>query len=67
MAHDWLPEYDYEFRASNPTEFKEQYKKLCEVSLDGRRNILNPLREYLTEKFDNKEEWVEKMLKLYNE
>ncbi len=67
LAHDWLPEYDYKFRASNPTEFKEQYKKLCEVSLDGRRNILNPLREYLTEKFDNKEEWVEKMLKLYNE
>jgi hypothetical protein len=67
LAGDWLTEYEYPFRASNPVEFREQYKKLCEVSLDGRRNLLWPLREYLTEKFDNKEEWTEKMLKLYNE
>ena len=67
LAGDWLTEYDYPFRASNPVEFHEQYRKLCEVSLDGRRNLLWPLREYLTEKFDNKEEWTEKMLKLYNE
>lgn len=66
LAGDWLTEYDYPFRASNPVEFHEQYKKLCEVSLDERRNLLYPLREYLTKKFDNKEEWVEKMLKLYN-
>jgi len=59
-------EYDYPFRASNPVEFHEQYKKLCEVSLDERRNLLYPLREYLTNRFDNKEEWVEKMIKLYN-
>ena len=67
LAGDWLTEYEYPFRASNPVEFREQYKKLCEVSLDGRRNLLWPLREYLTNKFDNKEEWTEKMLKLYNE
>ena len=67
LAGDWLTEYKYPFRASNPVEFHEQYKKLCEVSLDERRNLLYPLREYLTNKFDNKEEWIEKMLKLYNE
>ena len=66
MAGDWLTEYKYPFRASNPVEFHEQYRKLCEVSLDERRNLLYPLREYLTEKFDNKEEWVEKMVKLYS-
>ena len=66
LAGDWLTEYEYPFRASNPVEFHEQYRKLCEVSLDERRNLLWPLREYLTEKFDNKEEWIEKMLKLYN-
>lgn len=66
LAGDWLTEYDYPFRASNPVEFHEQYKKLCDVSLDERRNLLYPLREYLTNKFDNKEEWVEKMLRIYN-
>ena len=66
LAGDWLTEYDYPFRASNPVEFHEQYRKLCEVSLDERRNLLYPLREYLTNRFDNKEEWVEKMIKLYN-
>ena len=55
LAGDWLTEYDYPFRASNPVEFHEQYRKLCEVSLDERRNLLYPLREYLSEKFDNKE------------
>jgi len=67
LAGDWLTEYDYPFRASNPVEFHEQYRKLCEVSLDERRNLVYPLREYLAKRFDNKEEWVEKMLKLYNE
>jgi hypothetical protein len=67
LAHDWLTEYKYPFRAGNKEEFHQQYKKLCEVSLDERRNLLYPLREYLTNKFDNKEEWAEKLLKLYNE
>ena len=37
------------------------------MGLEERRDLLYPLREYLTNKFDNKEEWIEKMLKLYNE
>jgi hypothetical protein len=36
------------------------------MGLDERRDILFPLREYLDEKFGNKERWVEQMLRIYN-
>ena len=67
LAEDWHKEVKWPWRASSPQKFKEQYENICEVSLDGRRNELFRLREYLSKKFDNKEEWVESLLKLYNE
>ena len=66
IAHDWLPEYDYPFRAQSPEAFKKHYKTICELSLQERQDYLFPLREYLT-KWDNQEEWKDKLLKVYNE
>ena len=66
LAHDWLTEYDYPFRASSPEEFKEQYDNLCKLSIQERQEHLVSLREYLR-KYDNRKEWTEQLLKLYNE
>jgi len=65
LAHDWLPKYDYPFRASTPKEFKEQYEKICNLSLQEKRDILFPLREHLRQ-WDNKEQWRDKLLEIYN-
>ena len=40
LAHDWLPKYDYPFRAIQQEEFKEQYEKICNLSLQEKRDIL---------------------------
>ena len=66
LAHDWLPEYDYPFRAQSPEEFKEQYEKICNLTLKEKGDYLYPLREHLRQ-WDNKEEWTTELLKLYNE
>ena len=66
IAKDWIPEYDYPFRASTPEQFKEQYEKICKLSLQERRDILFPLREHLKQ-WDNKEQWRDKLLEIYNE
>ena len=66
IAHDWLPQYDYPFRASTPEEFKEQYEKICNLSIQQRRDILFPLRDYLKQKYGDKEVWRENLLNLYN-
>ena len=66
MAHDWLPEYDYPFRAQSPEEFKEQYENICNLTLEEKGDYLYPLREHLRQ-WDNKEEWTTELLKLYNE
>jgi len=67
LAHDWLPKYDYPFRASSPEEFKKQYEKICKLSLEERRGYLFPLREYLNKNYGDKEAWKEKMLRMYND
>ena len=65
LAHDWLPDYDYPFRAQSPEEFKEQYEKICKLSLQEKRDILFPLREHLKQ-WDNKEQWRDRLLEIYN-
>ena len=67
LAHDWLSDYDYPFRAASPEEFREQYKKICELSVDGRRDYVFPLREYLNKTYGDKDVWREKMLRIYND
>ena len=67
LAHDWMPKYDYPLRASSIKEFHEQYDRVCKMGLEERRDILFPLREYLNENFGNKNQWVENMLRIYNE
>jgi hypothetical protein len=66
LAHDWLPEYDYPFRASSKQEFHEQYKNICDLTLQERRDYLFPLREHLKQ-WDNKEQWRDRLLEIYNE
>ena len=45
---------------------KEKYKNICDLTLDERREYLFPLRDYLKQ-WDNKEEWRDKLLQIYNE
>jgi len=66
LSKDWLMEFDYPFRAFGMHEFYEQWKRICDLSTDGRREWVSLLRAYLREKYGDKERWKEEMLKIYN-
>ena len=51
---------------SHRKEFKEQYDNICNLTLKEKEDYLYPLREHLRQ-WDNKEEWRDRLLKLYNE
>ena len=61
---DWCSEYEYPFRASNRKEFNECYNEI--KTIKNRNNFLVDLRDYLKERFDRKEEWIEKYLEVFN-
>ena len=62
---DWLKDYEYPFRAFTKEQFEEQVKNISNLSINERNEYLNGFREYLRQ-YDNKEQWVEKYLEIYN-
>ena len=62
---DWLSNYEYPFRALNKQQFDEQIKNISELSWKERQDYLDGLRNYCRQ-YDNKDEWVEKYLEIYN-
>ena len=65
LQKDWLSTYEYPFRAFNKKEFDEQLHNISELSEKERQDYLDGLRDYCR-KYDNKDEWVEKYLQIYN-
>jgi hypothetical protein len=56
----------YPFRATTKEEFDKCVEEIKTLSESHRKILLEGLRKNL-KKYDNKEEWVEKYLRIYNE
>ena len=65
LQKDWAVTYKYPFRAFNKKEFDDQIKNILELSEKERQGYLDGLRDYCRQ-YDNKEEWTEKYLEIYN-
>ena len=65
LQKDWLRDYEYPFRAFDKKEFDEQIDNISGLSEKERQDYLDGLRDYCRT-YDNKEEWVEKYLEIYN-
>jgi len=65
LSEDWLSEIAYPFRASTKEKFEEVYEEMCGIQVAGRQTLLRHLKFQLL-KYDNKEEWTDKYLKIYN-
>jgi len=65
LSEDWLPNIEYPYRASTKEKFEEVYKDICNVNVVARQTLLQYLRSNLL-KYDNKEEWANKYLEIYN-
>ena len=62
---DWLKDFEYPFRAFTKEQFKQQVDNISELSVKERNDYLNGFREYLRQ-YDNKQEWTDKYLEIYN-
>jgi hypothetical protein len=57
---DWAPEVDYKYRVSTKNEFDECVKQILKDSQEERFQNWSNLKKYM-QKFDNKEEWIDKV------
>jgi len=66
LAADWLfGKLEYPFRAANKQEFENTHSQICKLSEKERQYWLLKLRAYLS-RYDNKDEWINKYLEIYN-
>jgi len=57
---DWAEEVEYDYRASTMNEFKKIVKRIQSDPITKVEKNFNNLKEYM-KKFDNKEDWVDKI------
>ena len=65
LSEDWLPNIAYPYRASTKEKFEEVYEEICDVSVATRQALLQHLKSHLSE-YDNKKDWANKYLEIYN-
>ena len=57
---DWAEEVEYDYRASTMNEFKKVVNKIQHDPIEKVEKNFNNLKDYM-KKFDNKEEWIDKI------
>tara|TARA_S200000501_G_scaffold369268_1_gene408411 strand:- start:786 stop:1790 length:1005 start_codon:yes stop_codon:yes gene_type:complete len=65
LQMDWEKDYEYPFRAYNKKEFDEKLKDICELSVNERQQYVDDFKHRLS-KYDNKQEWTDRYLEIYN-
>ena len=65
LSEDWLPNIVYPYRASTKEKFEKVYEEICDVSVATRQALLQHLKSHLSE-YDNKKDWANKYLEIYN-
>ena len=60
LNKDWAPEVPYKYRVSTKNEFDEMIKQMVKDSYNEREENWLNLKNYM-KKFDNKEEWIDKV------
>ncbi len=65
LQMDWCKDYEYPFRAFNKKQFDEQVYNISNLSINERQQYVDGYRDYLS-KYDNKQEWTDRYLEIYN-
>ena len=65
LQMDWIKDFKYPFRSFTKEQFKEQVDNISNLSVQERNDYLDDFREYLR-RYDNKSEWSDKYLEIYN-
>ena len=62
----WCKDLEYPYRASSKKEFQNIYKNLCDISYEEKLKWFNHIKSHMIDNFSNKQEWVNKLLDIYN-
>jgi hypothetical protein len=60
LNSDWMPEIEYKYRVSTKNEFDECIKQILNDSHEERLYWWNKLKDFM-QKYNNKEEWIDKI------
>lgn len=66
LDKDWCPEITYPFRAGTKKEFVNIYRSIVDLSYEEKEKEFKSLKEQLINKFSTKQNWIQKLLKIYN-
>ena len=62
----WCKDLNYPYRASSKKEFNDIYKRLIETPYSEKNKWFKSLKEFMINNYTNKEEWINKLLDIYN-
>lgn len=62
----WCPEFEYPYRVSSKRQFKDIYNIIVESPYSEKIVWFNKLKNFMIKNFTNKEEWVARLLEIYN-
>ena len=60
LNSDWMPELVYKYRVSTKNDFDECVKQIGKDSHEERLKWFTKLKDFM-QKYDNKEEWIDKV------
>ena len=66
LHKSWCKELEYPYRASSKKEFNDIYKRLIETPYSEKNKWFKSLKEFMINNYTNKDEWINKLLDIYN-
>jgi hypothetical protein len=62
----WCKDLNYPYIASSKKEFNDIYKRLIETPYSEKNKWFKSLKQFMINNYTNKEEWINKLLDIYN-
>ena len=66
LHRSWCKDLNYPYRASSKKEFNDIYKRLIETPYSEKNKWFKSLKDFMINNYTNKEEWINKLLDIYN-
>jgi hypothetical protein len=63
---DWCMDLDYPYRASSKKEFNHIYSEIIMQSYETKLKWFNHIKNYMKERYTDKEKWIKSLLDIYN-
>lgn len=62
----WCKELEYPYRASSKKEFNDIYNEIITQSYDTKLFWFNKIKNFMKERYTDKEKWIQSLLDIYN-